>query len=152
MAIHARGVVARRKFRAPRRGRRIVLASTTCHRLAPARFGRLQQGETKIPVDRGNFLGLPRQRRNPEPAKADCIARFVGVPSGVPRRNLGPGQARRPAPTLNIVCDKMFERSCHNNKEAAIIMRADSTIRNQLGAVNVKIPGIPVPVSTKKQG
>src|SRR6267154_1687714 len=65
MAIHTRRVVARRKLFTQRRARRIVLPTVTGHRLGPARFGCLQQGETKFPLGRGYFLSLWCLRRNP---------------------------------------------------------------------------------------
>ena len=71
MAIDARGVVARRKFRESRRGRRIVLAAAAGRLLVLARFGRLQQGETKFPFGGGNLLSLRRQRRNPAIGRID---------------------------------------------------------------------------------
>src|SRR6266702_7425736 len=63
VAIHARGVVARREFRESRRLRRIVLASVTRRLLVFARQGRLQQGNTQFPFRGGHLLSLCRQRR-----------------------------------------------------------------------------------------
>src|SRR5258708_22064745 len=68
MAIHARRVVARSKFRHSRRRGRIVFAATAGHRLAPARLGRLQQRKTEFPVGAGRLLGL-RPPRPPPPLR-----------------------------------------------------------------------------------
>src|SRR6266851_551656 len=59
------GVVARRRLRAPRRGHRIVSPAPTLHGFGLARFGRLQQGETKCPIGSGRLLSCGSQGRNP---------------------------------------------------------------------------------------
>ena len=64
-------VVAGRKFRESRRGRRIVFAAVARHRLVLAGLGRLQQGETKFPLGGGDLLSLRRQRRNPAIGRID---------------------------------------------------------------------------------
>src|SRR5438105_6326453 len=71
VTVHARGVVARRKFRESRRLRRIVFASVTCRFLVFARLGRLQEGNTKFPFGGGNLLSLWRQRRKPAIGRLD---------------------------------------------------------------------------------
>src|SRR5277367_5011223 len=71
VAIHARGVVTRRKFGKSRRARRIVFASATGGLLVLAGLGRLQQGETKLPFGGGQFPSLRRQRRNPAIGRID---------------------------------------------------------------------------------
>src|SRR5947208_1679577 len=71
MAIHARGVVARGKLCAPRRGRRIVLAAGTVPVLVLASLGRLQQGETKSPFGGGELLSLCRHLWNPAIGRID---------------------------------------------------------------------------------
>jgi len=71
IAVHALGVVARRKVGAARRGRRIVLAAATARRLAFARLGRLQQGETEFPVGCTRLLRLRRQPRNAAIGRVD---------------------------------------------------------------------------------
>src|SRR5712675_1047451 len=65
IAVHALGVVARRKVGASRRGRRIILAAATARRLAFACLGRLQQGKTEFPVGGSHLLPLRRQPWNP---------------------------------------------------------------------------------------
>src|SRR6266404_3121452 len=60
IAVHALGVVARWKVGASRRGRRIILAAATARRLAFACLGRLQQGETEVPVGGSGLLSLRR--------------------------------------------------------------------------------------------
>src|SRR5277367_6041427 len=64
VAVHARGGVARWKFGKSRRARWIVFSSATGRLLVLAGLGRLQQGETKLPLRGGNLLSLWRQRRN----------------------------------------------------------------------------------------
>ena len=101
MAIDARGVVARRKFRASRRGRRIVFAAAARRLLVLARLGRLQQGETKFPIGGGNLLSLRRQRRNPAIGRIDNQRRArAGVLHGHEHRVVGAGDvdARSRAP------------------------------------------------------
>ena len=71
MAIHARGVVARRKFGKSRRGRRVIFPAAAGHRLVLACLGRLQQSETKLPIGGGHLLCLRRQRRNPAIGRID---------------------------------------------------------------------------------
>ena len=65
------GVVARRRFRKSRRGRRIVFAAAARRLLVLAGLGRLQQGETKFPLGGGDLLRLRRQRRNPAIGRID---------------------------------------------------------------------------------
>src|ERR1700676_2392762 len=57
LAVHARGVVAGRTFRASWRGRRVVCPAAAGRQLALARFSRLQQGETKLPIRGSNLPG-----------------------------------------------------------------------------------------------
>ena len=71
MAIDAHGVVARWKLCAPRRRHRIILASVARREIGLARFGRLQQGDTKFPLRGGNLLSLWSQLRNPAVGRVD---------------------------------------------------------------------------------
>src|SRR5229473_914213 len=71
IAVHALGVVARRKVGASRRGRRIILAAATARRLAFACLGRLQQGKTEFPVGGSHLLPLRRQPWNPAIRRID---------------------------------------------------------------------------------
>src|SRR5262249_47807746 len=57
-------VVAGRKLRELRHGRRIVLAAAAGRRLVSAGIGRLQQRDTKFPLGGGNLLRLRGQRRH----------------------------------------------------------------------------------------
>src|ERR1700693_245578 len=50
IAIDVREIIARRSFRASRRGRRIVFPARAGRRPVLARLGRLQQGEMKFPL------------------------------------------------------------------------------------------------------
>ena len=71
VAIHARGVVTRRRFGTSRRARRIVFPSAAGGLLVLAGLGRLQHRETKLPLGAGPLLGLRRQRRNPAVGRID---------------------------------------------------------------------------------
>src|SRR6202162_3075980 len=54
-----------------RRARWTVFPSATGRLLVLAGLGRLQQGETKLPLRGGNLLSLWRQRRNPAIGRID---------------------------------------------------------------------------------
>src|SRR5436190_12581291 len=71
VAIHARGGVAGLKFGKTRRARRVVFPSAAGRLLVLAGLGRLQQGETKLPLGGGKLLSLWRQRRNPAIERID---------------------------------------------------------------------------------
>jgi hypothetical protein len=78
VAVDARQVsrdVARRRFSASRRGRRIIFSAVTCRLLVFARLGGLQQRKTKFPIGGGGLLSLRRQGRNPSIGREPPLTR-----------------------------------------------------------------------------
>ena len=83
VAVHARGVVAQRRLRAPRRRGRIVFPASAARLLVLAGLGRLQQGETKLSFGSDDLLGRRRGRRQPPVGRIDdqrgaCPGPFEG--------------------------------------------------------------------------
>src|SRR5215471_19725674 len=64
MAVHPRGVVARRSIRTSWRGCGIVFAAAARRQFRLAGFCRLQQSEAKTLIGGGNFLSICRYGRN----------------------------------------------------------------------------------------
>src|SRR5262249_1584226 len=74
VAVDARQVsrdVARRRFSASRRGRRIIFSAITCRLLVFARLGGLQQRKTKFPISGGGLPSLRRQGWKPAIGRID---------------------------------------------------------------------------------
>src|ERR1700722_18298215 len=89
VAIHAPGGVARSDFRASRRWRRIVFTAGAPRQHFLAGIGRLQKGETKIPIGASGLLRLGRQRRNPAIGRIDNSRRTrPGALRGEERRGV----------------------------------------------------------------
>src|SRR6266478_8114684 len=98
------GVVARRRLRESRRGRRIVLASGTRRLLVLARVCGLQQSEAKFPVGRSRLLRLRRLRRNPAIGRIDNERRAcTDVLYGQKRRVVGTADVDRGSALLTRV-------------------------------------------------
>jgi hypothetical protein len=106
--LEVAGVVARRRFREPRRGRWIILASGTDRRLALARVRRLQQSEAKFAIGRLCALRRRGLRRNPAVGRIDDQRRMhADVLDGQEHRVVGAADVERGPALLPRVAAEM---------------------------------------------
>src|SRR5712671_1289436 len=82
VAIHPRGIVARRSLGAPRRWRWIVCPAGTARQFVLAGIGRSHQSETILPFGCESLLSLRRQRWKPAIGRIDNLRRPRPGPLG----------------------------------------------------------------------
>src|SRR5262245_29104682 len=107
VSIDAAGVVARRALGAPWRGRWIEFAAATSGCSALACFSRLQQSETKLPMDGCKLLSVRRERRHPAIGRIDNQRRpCADALDREKHRIVAPGDVHFGAPLLALVARK----------------------------------------------